>query len=173
MVRLHWFWPVRLCPVRYMKGDATMGILSARTRRYAGRALYVSFVLLAGCGVGTNVLTSILGSNVDEQFGMNGVDIRIINQSTATEELDILVDGQPYTISCLSAVQICDFYLSTCPQRVEAVSERRLDTAGRFVGGRNFEGSDACTFDSGEGEFNCGDFLIYRFSDTEADAFVL
>ncbi len=150
-----------------------MGMLSARTRRYAGRALYVSFVLLAGCGVGTNVLTSILGNNVEEQFGLNGVDIRIINQSTATEELDILVDGQPYTISCLSTVQICDFYLSTCPQRVQAVTERRLDAAGRFVGGRDFTGNDDFTFDRGAGEFDCGDFIIYRFSDTEADAFVL
>lgn len=103
----------------------------------------------------------------------NTLTIRLINEagSGITESLTLEIDGIQNTYTCSSDQNLCDFVLETCPQAVIAISERRTDAAGLFQGGRNFNGSDE-SFNFTAGEFECGQVILYRFSENDAEAFV-
>ncbi|HSW44915.1 MAG TPA: hypothetical protein VLM89_05040 [Phycisphaerae bacterium] len=99
--------------------------------------------------------------------------IRIVNEagSGISEEVTLEVDGETAPLVCSATEHVCDFPLPQCPQQVIAISERRTDTQGFFQGGRNFNGSDEA-FNFIRGEFECGDIILYRFTETVAEAFV-
>jgi hypothetical protein len=127
-----------------------------------------SLAPLSGCG--TPSVTSILAGQINDQLPDFQL-VTVINQSQNDVELDIMVDGTAQTLTCSAALQRCDFPISGCPTQVEAVQQRYLDSQGRFVGGRNFNSSADFTFTPGE--FDCDSVLIFKFTDTTAEAFAI
>ncbi len=136
----------------------------------------MTVLLLAGCPGASAPVNDLLSSqlkNLFPDFDLNPVVIRTINQTGANLELELLVDGLPQTIFCTAVLELCDTPLPACPTTVETVQQRLLDPQGRFLGGRNFDGAPNWIFNAGEGEFKCGDTIIYKFTDRDAEAFVL
>ena len=130
-------------------------------------------VIMSGCNSGTSLntvlnqqLTAVLGT-VNPQV----LRIEVVNQTINDVQLDLTVDGTPQTITCSAFIQVCDLTLTTCPSNITAVQQRSLDSSGRFVGGRNFNGNAAFTFTTGE--FKCDSTIVYKFTETDATAFVI
>ena len=136
----------------------------------------LGLVCLFGCPVGGgSSINDILGGQIGdvlEQIDENRLTLRIVNQTDANLEVDFLVDGQPRTISCSALEVVCDSPVLPCPGVIEIVSERRLDGSGGFVGGRTFNGNEQFIFRQGV-DVNCGQFIIYRFSVDQVEAFAL
>jgi len=141
--------------------------------------------LLTGCGGGGSPLVNIiLGYMVGDQQTTpdTGLTIRLINAGgEGEEELDLLVayqtegdqngDGirvESVTIECTAEEAACEEFLDDCPIRVEALEERRRDDQGRLLGSRDLSGINDFTFE--EGEFNCGSFINFTFSEIQAQA---
>ena len=138
-----------------------------------------AWMLAGATGCGFTVTTSdleslistVLGTEIDTTADM--ATLRIINQTDGLdEELTLDIDGTELTFSCTTEQPVCDFLLTPCPERIEAISEQRLDSTGAFQGGRNFKGNDA-EFILDRSDFSCGDVIIFRFTNSEAEAFVL
>ena len=127
-----------------------------------------SLAPLSGCG--TPSAASILADLIEDRLP-DFLLVTVINQGLNDVELDIMVDGSPQTLTCSSVLQRCDFPISGCPSQVEAIQQRYLDSQGRFVGGRNFNSSADFTFTSDE--FTCDSVLIFKFTDTTAEAFAI
>ncbi|MHC4443241.1 MAG: hypothetical protein ACYTF1_15550 [Planctomycetota bacterium] len=135
---------------------------------------------LFGCpGVGgtvsaNNVLTGQVQDLLD-QLGVdiNTVTIRIINQTIYDVQIDLLVDGLPQQLNCTALAGVCDLPLPACPQTVETVEERRLDSSGRYQGGRIFHNNKNFTFTQAEGDFECGSIIVYTITDASVQVNVL
>ena len=138
----------------------------------------LGLVLTLGCGQsGVNTIISSEISTALQQLDQNSVTLRLINQSESgyNLELTLSVDGTQQTFECVAdngiTGGVCDFPLTPCPQTVQGIQEQMLDSNGRFVGGRNLTNSQDFTFT--RGEFQCGDALIYQFTDRTAEASAL
>jgi len=132
-------------------------------------------ISLAGCGTSISAgdfSQTLIG--VLAQLNPNQVTIRIINQTSDDIELDVLVDGNLQLLECVGDRGICDFPLQICPQTVEAVEERRFNSEDQFAGGRIFNQNAYFTFtqdgQNGTQRFDCGDVIIFQFSDNDAVA---
>jgi hypothetical protein len=149
-------------------------------RRIHGVVLAAAAALslaVTGCGQsGGSLVNAILEAQLDlvgdtAPNPNETVRIQVINQTTRTVELDLLVDGLPQTISCDPSEARCAFVPAECPGVVEAVQERELNEDGAFVGGRNFNGNPVFIFT--DEEFQCGAVILFTFTDLEATAQVL
>lgn len=118
----------------------------------------------------------------DQFANTNGLIIRLANTNGGgiDEEVDILVsyratDGsgrttiEQATLRCSAEEIFYDLRLDTCPVRVEALQERRYNSLGQLQGSRELQGNEGFIFD--EGDFTCGGFVVYVFSELEAQAF--
>lgn len=119
----------------------------------------------------TSIINAVLGNELTNPLRKNLPTIRIVNKTGNQVVLDVLIDGTEQRLSCAAINPSCDTELDACPKRVEAVRQQVLDSQGRFVGGRTFNGSAQFTFV--EGEFECRAFLVYEFTETDANAFAL
>ena len=129
-------------------------------------------VTLPGCGtLGAGAfeawVTELAGSS---HILTETVKIRIVNQSAAMVSLEVNVDGFLETLTC-SAQSICETPLGYCPNMIELVSERRFDTRGTFLGGRDFEDADVFTLT--QEDFECDETVIYRFTESNTELMVL
>ncbi len=129
-----------------------------------GVALIVVFLGCNGPGSATAVLSSQIQNSLN-QLTKNSLALRVINQASNTEAFDLLIDGASQTVSCDTVLQVCDTFLSFCPQTVETVRERKLDSKGNFLGGRDFNGAAEWTFTQGT-DFQCGQTIIFKATDT-------
>lgn len=157
----------------------------------SGYRIIISLLLLgglalAGCGATntTNFVNSVLNFRLQQQDdgdGDPGLTLRLINGSlNASEELQILATYQVFPgsyeelevelveLRCDAGESVCEVTLPDCPIRVEVLEEIRRSTEGLVIGGRDLGGVTDFVFD--EGDFNCGSFILYTFSDIEADA---
>jgi hypothetical protein len=131
---------------------------------------------LAGCMAASgsqfqDLVNQLLGGSTT--LASTTLTIRIVNEAGTgiNEELKLEIDGVEQTFTCSATQHVCDVALLACPQQVIAISERRVDTGGYFQGGRNFNGGEE-SFNFVRGEFECGQIILYRFTDTVAEAFV-
>lgn len=143
--------------------------------------------LLAGCSMGgipvNYYLNLLIKDTGGDQFAnTNGLIIRMANTNSGSfdEEVDLLIsyratDGsgrttiEQITMICSAEEVLCDMRIEDCPVRVEALQERRYDLAGRLQGVRELSGVESFSFE--EGEFECGGFVVYQFSESEYAAF--
>ena len=144
-------------------------------------------VLLAGCSMGgipvNYYLYLLIKDTGGDQFANpGGLIIRLANTNAASydEELDLLISYEnadepgtitmeQVTITCSAEDVTCDLNLAECPVRVEAIEERRYNSVGQFQGSRNLSGVDGYLFI--QGDYDCGGFIVYQFSESEAMAF--
>ena len=128
---------------------------------------------LPGCGVNASEfeswLSEVAGSTKTLTY-QETVAIRIVNQTSAVLMLDVLLDNQMQTFNCTSQ-GICEFPLASCPEVIEAVSERRFDTRGTFIGGRDFTGADA--FRLTRDDFQCNETIMFIMSESDTEVMVL
>lgn len=130
--------------------------------------------LLAGLACtgsfGGSPISGPLTDIIDAARGTTAL-IRVGNSTGWDLQLRLRVDGVEKTLPTCAATQgTCDYLLSTCPQTIELLQERQLDSRGVFRGGRDFEGDPDFTFTAGE--FECGSMILYEFSETTATASV-
>jgi len=92
---------------------------------------------------------------------VNTIRAVVVNQTSYTVELDISADGVPYTFTCEPSTP-CSFNIDYCPNRVDTLNERWIDSRGVIVGGRDYTGTDE--FDFPPGSFSCGGALIWNLS---------
>ena len=128
--------------------------------------------LLPGCGAMDAsefeaLVTEITGSS---RTLTDTVRIRIVNQSSSMLELEMSVDGELHTLTC-SSQDICETALGFCPEVIELVSERRFDSGGTFLGGKDFE--DAEVFTITRDKFECNETVIFRFTESNTEILVL
>src|SRR5690606_8148115 len=97
--------------------------------------------------------------------------VLLVNQTEATIELDLLVDGSRVTVACTAIEQRCEFLPPDCPSTIEAAQERRLDEHGAFPGGSNFDSNPAYAFVPGE--FGCQSTIMFTFTAEDTIAEVL
>jgi hypothetical protein len=113
---------------------------------------------------------SALFGSTDVPAAQDTVAIRVINQTSAVLTLEVLVDNERQTYTC-SSQGVYEFQLGRCPEVVEAVSEREFEPDGTFLGGRDFTGSAA--FRLTRDDFECGETIIFRFTESSAEVMVL
>lgn len=150
--------------------------LGSMTRRLPRTAAASLVLIAAGCGVAGG--GSVINDIIDAQLRLIGgalptatTVIVLVNQTQATIELDLLIDGALTTVSCTPADARCEYLPPTCPSTVVAVQERRLDAQGAFVGGRNYDENPNFTFD--QGDFGCDSTLVFTFTEDATTAKVL
>ena len=120
---------------------------------------------LTGCNPGGGLEAVLLAQSpqgLSLGFTTDKVLIEVVNKTDALVELDLLVDGLPFTIACTNVEGGCDLLLEECPERIEFTEQRVIDEFGGFLGGWEFNGSDNFIYD--RGEFECGDTLLLEFS---------
>lgn len=146
------------------------GTFSRRLPALAASILVLPLLSLVSCtGGGTN---STILDTINRTVKKNTLTIRIANDTTSSVSADIRVDGVIKTLPACTPIQrTCEYILATCPQVVELLQETRVDANDVFTGGRNFEGNPEFTFTSGE--FQCGDMIMFQFSETEATAQIM
>ena len=156
-----------------------------RTLRWVGRMSRVLCCGLVGLGLAGACGCSLSGGSFEDQLRQllgsatgtinpTTLNIRIVNEAgtNINIELKLLIDGVEQVFTCSATQHVCETPLATCPESVETISERLTDANGYFQGGRNFNGSDE-SFNFDRGEFECGQIIFYRFTETTAEAFVL
>lgn len=144
----------------------------------------VGFGLLAGCAMGgvplNYYLDMLIKDTGGDQFAnTGGLIVRLANGNAGLfdEEVDLLIsyrshDGsgpatlETVTLTCRADEVVCDLSLDKCPVRIEAFQERQYDTLGRFQGSRDLDGNPDFIFE--EGDYECGGFVVYLFSETQA-----
>ncbi len=144
-----------------------------------GLLLVAAALSSAGCDGALPDLGEVIGGDVTDILDEleNTVIVRVVNLTGQVVELDLQIDGLPQTLQCppdaLEIQQdVCDFPLPECPIRIEATQVRFLDTGGGFRGGENFLGDERFGFTQGT-DFECGQFIFYRFTSDGSEAFVL
>jgi hypothetical protein len=134
----------------------------------------IALLLINGCN-GASQVNTVLDQQISGALGAITKDyvlIRVVNQTGSDLQLDYKIDGiAQATLSCSAIQEVCDRIVTTCPQSIEATQQRTLDAQGRFVGGRNFNGSDAFSF-TGD-ELSCDSVVLYKFTPTDATAQVI
>jgi hypothetical protein len=152
--------------------------LNSASRFEVGRfALITAGLLLAlagGCGYATISVNDILDAQIREATGTLPTDtstILLVNQTQTTIELDILVDGTLNTVTVTPDEGRRSFTPTICPLTVEVVQERRLNSLGAQVGGRNFNGNAAFVFT--EDEFSCESTIVFTFTEDQTNPAVL
>lgn len=136
-------------------------------RRYTGLAAGLLLATAGGCGFYSSVnVNDILDAQIREQNGVLTTDtsrVLLVNQTQNTIELDILVDGTPVTITVTPQDERTTYTPSFCPYTIEVVEERRLNSLGAFVGGRNYNHNEAFVFT--ETEFDCQSTIVITFTE--------
>lgn len=142
--------------------------------------------LLVGCAMGgvpvNYYLDLLIKDSIGDSVANGGLVIRLAsaNAGLIDQEVDLLItyrdaDGsgqttmETTTFTCRADELTCDFILQDCPILVEALQERRYDALGRFRGSRDLSGIDDFSFELGD--YECGGFVVYQFSDLEAIAY--
>lgn len=144
--------------------------------------MIAGMVVLAGLGTGCILgqqdptqLNRFLQALIDESglpVSSDTVTVRIINLSDGlTEELDLQVDGFVETFECTAEEGVCNFLLAEVPAMVETLEERRFDEDENFAGGRVFVGQEEFVFT--QDDYSAGSIIVFRLSETSAEAFVL
>jgi len=158
-------------------------LTTVRTLRRVGRVSRVLCCGLVGLGLAGVGGCSASGNFEDQIRQLLGItpgtvntttlNIRIVNEAgtNINVALTLSIDGEEQTFTCTATQHVCETPLATCPESVKTISERLTDTSGYFRGGRNFNGTDE-SFNFDSGEFECGQILFYRFTETTAEAFV-
>lgn len=155
-----------------------MFLNSASRFQVGGFAVMTAGLLLVaagGCNYYASVnINSILDAQIREATGTLPSDtstILLVNQTQNTIELDILVDGTLNTVTVTPDEGRKSFTPTVCPLTVQVVQERRLNSLGAQVGGRNYNGNAAFTFT--EDEFDCQSTIVFTFTEDQTTATVL
>jgi len=152
--------------------------MSSARARLTMAGLCVCGLVAPGCGsAGTGLSTfSTIPANVLTLLPTNNVMLEIINNVRASDgtaytvELDITIDGTPYTLTALPGIAT-KYAFGSCPGEVRTIVERWYDAKGRVVGGRDYAGVDANSFPAGS--FGCGNTLLWQLSTTAVETQVL
>lgn len=144
------------------------------TRRNIWLAGWLATVglMLPGCGaMGSDEFESLINDLAGSTKTLTTTTaIRIVNQSSAVLTIKVLVDGEMETYTC-SSQRICEYPLALCPDVIQLISERRFDTSGTFLGGRDF--ADAALFQLTHDDFQCNETIIFRFTESDVDLLIL
>jgi hypothetical protein len=150
----------------------TSGFLA---RQLPGAIAGLTLIALGGCGTSSgSVVNDILDAQLQQQgVTLTGTTTRIVlvNQTQSTIEFDVLIDNVLTTITCTALDGRCTYTPETCPTTIEVVAERRLNGAGAFTGGRNYNHNPAFVFD--RSKFNCSSTLVFTFTEDETTPQVL
>lgn len=148
---------------------------------WSGALLVVASVLGSlGCpSANEPTVGDVVGDAVTEILNElnNTVVIRLVNQTGMVVEFDINVDGLPRTLRCPQTSlnvgqEICDFPQAECPLLLEPTEFSMLNSSGGFSGGENYYGDEGFSFAQGR-DYECGDYIMYRFTADSSEALVL
>jgi hypothetical protein len=162
---------------KHRKAVATVFLNSASRFRVSGFAVLTAgilFVVAGGCGYASINVNDVLDAQIRDVTGTvptNTSTILLVNQTQTTIELDILVDGTLNTVTVTPDEGEKSFTPTVCPLTVEVVLERRLNSLGAVVGGRNFDHNAAFVFT--EDEFTCVSTIVFTFTEDQTTPAVL
>ncbi|HOB75784.1 MAG TPA: hypothetical protein PKG54_14805 [Phycisphaerae bacterium] len=141
--------------------------LGFTARWLPGALAGVLLMAVTGCG---NVSGSTINDIIDAQLRLQNpqlttktMRVLLVNQTEATIELDLLVDDALTTVACTPTEARCEFTPPTCPAKIEAVQERRLDPQGAYMGGRNFDENPDFIFTSDD--LGCDATIVFTFTE--------
>lgn len=138
--------------------------------------LVVVLPLLAGCyssgdAAFDDFINTLAGGAPLPQLDPTTVTVRVINESGYDSTFEYKVDGVTQTITCTKAEKLCEQFHNPCPTTIEPVRQSLLDpTSGSFVGGTVFTGRPEYTFT--QGQFECGDTILFQFDSAQITASV-
>lgn len=121
----------------------------------------ISLLALTGCPnqAGSDVLGDLVGPL---PFSPGTLTLRAINSSAFDSEVELLIDGEAFTLTCDAADGTCDSFFSECPDEVQLIQQSFFDDAGNFNGGRRFTNvPEKYTYTADE---FCGAMIAFRFN---------
>jgi hypothetical protein len=162
---------------KHRKAVAPVFLNRASRFQVGGFGVLVAGLVLATCGCNyfsaTNI-NDILDAQIREATGTLPTDtstILLVNQTQNIIEMDILVDGTLNTVTVTPEEGRASFTPTVCPLTVEVVQERRLNSQGLQIGGRNYNHNPAFVFT--EDEFSCQSTIVFTFTEDATTPAVL